>query len=203
MGALARRVRADAGKAQAMRDGLLAALSEQYRNFPHWSYQLHADNLMALVGEKPELGEAPSYSTVRRRMKARGWTKKRRPKTPGQRLAAERLEKREVRSSHSELGCIGKNNLLINPTFGPRIRLRSFGLDTEIPSDGVLTFAPCKSCGEYCRKGSNRLVTEYISRVHKSPQYFIEMQVRPADCSGGYANKRIRILSDYRVGNTR
>lgn len=98
VGALDRKVRADAGEAQAMSDGLLAALGEQYRNFPHWSYQLHADNLAALVGMKPELGEAPSYSTVRRRMKARGWTKKRRSKTPGQRLAAERLEQREVRS---------------------------------------------------------------------------------------------------------
>jgi len=98
VGALDRKVRADAGEAQAMSGGLLAALGEQYRNFPHWSYQLHADNLAALVGMKPELGEAPSYSTVRRRMKARGWTKKRRPKTPGQILAAERLEQREVRS---------------------------------------------------------------------------------------------------------
>jgi transposase InsO family protein len=98
VGALDRKVRADAGEAQTMSGGLLAALGEQYRNFPHWSYQLHADNLAALVGMKPELGEVPSYSTVRRRMKARGWTKKRRPKTPGQILAAERLEQREVRS---------------------------------------------------------------------------------------------------------
>jgi transposase InsO family protein len=98
VGALDRKVRADAGEAQAMSPGLLAALGEQYRNFPHWSYQLHADNLVALVGMKPELGEAPSYSTVRRRMKMRGWTKKRRAKTPGQILAAERLEQREVRS---------------------------------------------------------------------------------------------------------
>ncbi len=98
VGALERKVRADAGKAQAMSAGLLAALGEQYRNFPHWSYQLHADNLVALVDMQPELGEAPSYSTVRRRMKARGWTRKRRPKTPGQRFAAERLEQREVRS---------------------------------------------------------------------------------------------------------
>lgn len=98
VGVLERKVRADAGEAQAMSAGLLAALGEQYRNFPHWSYQLHADNLVALVSMQPELGEAPSYSTVRRRMKARGWTKKRRPKTPGQRLAAERLEQREVRS---------------------------------------------------------------------------------------------------------
>ncbi|MGK2908164.1 MAG: DDE-type integrase/transposase/recombinase [Desulfuromonadales bacterium] len=98
VGALDRKVRADAGKAQAMSAELLAALGEQYRNFPHWSYQLHADNLVALVGEKPGLGEAPSYSTVRRRMKARGWAKKRQPRTPGQFLAAERLEQREVRS---------------------------------------------------------------------------------------------------------
>ncbi len=98
VGALERKVRADAGEVQAMSVGLLAALGEQYRNFPHWSYQLHADNLAALVGEKPELGAAPSYSTVRRRMKARGWTKKQRPNTPGQSFAAKRLEQREVRS---------------------------------------------------------------------------------------------------------
>ncbi|MBS4095995.1 MAG: transposase family protein [Sulfuricella sp.] len=104
VGALNRKVRVDAGEAQAMSTGLLAALGEQYRNFPHWSYQLHADNLAALVGTKPELGEAPSYSTVRRRMKARGWTKKQRPKTAGQHLAAERLEHREVRSyEHSHV----------------------------------------------------------------------------------------------------
>lgn len=98
VGALDRKIRVDAGEAQAMSVELQAALGEQYRNFPHWSYQLHADNLAALVGMKPELGATPSYSTVRRRMKARGWTKKRLPKTPGQRLAAERLEQREVRS---------------------------------------------------------------------------------------------------------
>ncbi len=98
VGALERKVRADAGEAQAVSAGLLVALGEQYRNFPHWSYQLHADNLLALVGEKPELGTAPSYSTVRRRMKSRGWTKKQRPKTPGQSSAAKRLEQREVRS---------------------------------------------------------------------------------------------------------
>lgn len=99
--ALERKVRVDAGEAQAMSAGLLAALGEQYRKFPHWSYQLHADNLVALVGEKPELGEVPSYSTVRRRMKGRGWIKKQQSKTAGQRRAAERLEQREVRSYES------------------------------------------------------------------------------------------------------
>ena len=95
---LSRGLRSDAGKGKAMSSRLLTALAEQYGNFPHWSYQLHADNLAALVEQRPELGETPSYSTVRRRMKERGWTKKRRPRTPGQHRAALRLDQREVRS---------------------------------------------------------------------------------------------------------
>ncbi len=96
--ALSRGLRSDAGTGKAMSARLLTALAEQYSDYPQWSYQLHADNLAALVEQRPELGEAPSYSTVRRRMKERGWTKKRRPRTPGQHRAAARLEQREVRS---------------------------------------------------------------------------------------------------------
>ena len=82
---------------------LLEKLRIQYQSFQHWSYQLHADNLKALVEMKPDLGTAPSYSTVLRRMKERGWYKKpsRRNKTPGQKTAQERLEQREVRSYES------------------------------------------------------------------------------------------------------
>ncbi|WP_153305906.1 DDE-type integrase/transposase/recombinase, partial [Desulfogranum mediterraneum] len=99
--ALSRRVRSDSGITRTLNSRMISALAEQYARYPHWSYQLHADNLTALVEEQPELGAAPSYSTVRRRMKARGWSKKRRPKTPGQHKAAERLEHREVRSYES------------------------------------------------------------------------------------------------------
>lgn len=98
VGALSRKLRSDAGKTKAMSGQQLMALQQQYAKYPHWSYKLHADNLAALVEEQQELGEAPSYSTVRRRMKQRGWNKKRRPKTPGQQRAAARLEQREVRS---------------------------------------------------------------------------------------------------------
>jgi putative transposase len=96
--ALGRKVRSDAGETKAMGVQLLAALQKQYAGYSHWSYQLHADNLSALVEERPELGEAPSYSTVRRRMKERGWLKKRKARTPGQQQAAARLDQREVRS---------------------------------------------------------------------------------------------------------
>lgn len=100
--ALSRKVRSDLGEAKAMSAQLVVALGQQYASYPHWSYMLHADNLTALVTERPELGDAPSYSTVRRRMKERGWLKKRLPKTAGQRQAAARLAQREVRSYEAE-----------------------------------------------------------------------------------------------------
>ncbi len=103
--ALERKVRSDAGKTTAMSRQLLAALGSQYAGYSDWSYRLHADNLVALVGEQPELGKAPSYATVVRRMQERGWNRKKskRPnQTPGQKLAAERLEHREVRGYESE-----------------------------------------------------------------------------------------------------
>ena len=34
------------------------------------------------------------------------------------------------------LGCIGKNNILVTPEFGPRVRLRALTLDIELPSSG-------------------------------------------------------------------
>lgn len=96
--ALRRQIRSDAGANRAMSAKLLAELEAQYRQHPKWSYQLHSDNLKALVQEKPSLGRAPSYTTVRRSMKKRGWRKQPRARTPGQRRAQERLEQREVRS---------------------------------------------------------------------------------------------------------
>jgi transposase InsO family protein len=99
--ALGRKVRSDAGRCTAMNPQLLQALGNQYRRYPHWSFQLHADNLAALVDANPQLGTMPSYATVLRRMKERGWTKKASAgsnQTPGRKRAAQRLEKREVRS---------------------------------------------------------------------------------------------------------
>ncbi len=50
------------------------------------------------------------------------------------------------------LGCIGKNNMLITPEFGPRIRLRVMLMDVDLPSTGMSDFDPCTDCKEYCRK---------------------------------------------------
>lgn len=50
------------------------------------------------------------------------------------------------------LGCIGKNNILTTPEFGPRVRLRALTLDTRLPQTGPSDFDPCKECPVYCRK---------------------------------------------------
>ncbi len=97
---LGRKPRSDLGRKTALSKALLTELGTQYCNFPHWSYRLHADNLVALIKEKPEFGHIPSYASVRRRMKERGWYKKKSPrnKTRGQKKAEDHLEQREVRS---------------------------------------------------------------------------------------------------------
>jgi len=103
--ALKRKPRSDMGKTTAVSSFMSEELQRQYGLYPHWSYQLHKDNLSALAEQKPELGQVPSYSTVFRHMKERGWIKKRSPPrhpTPGQNQAIERLEKREVRSFESK-----------------------------------------------------------------------------------------------------
>lgn len=99
--ALMRKPRADKGSEPAMSNELLLALKGQYLEHPGWSYTLHADNLQALALSDPEQYGVPvSETTVRRRMKKRGWTRKRKRRraTRGQRAADERLEKLEVRS---------------------------------------------------------------------------------------------------------
>jgi transposase InsO family protein len=98
--ALRRAVRKDHGKVS-----LAAALAQrlilQYRDYPHWSYQLHYDNLAALVKADPTLGQLRSYSTVRRYMQAHGLVRKPRLRTsacPGEVLANRRRQTREIRS---------------------------------------------------------------------------------------------------------
>ncbi len=49
------------------------------------------------------------------------------------------------------LGCLGRNNLLVTPEFGPRVRLRAIMLDAALVSTGPIAFDPCLGCVEYCR----------------------------------------------------
>jgi putative transposase len=96
---LGRRQRKDAGVRWSMQDAFVKKLESQYEMYPRWTVQLHYDNLKVVVAQNPQLGKMPSYKTVLRCMRDNGWWQSREPAqpTPGQRLAADRLEKREVR----------------------------------------------------------------------------------------------------------
>lgn len=102
--ALRRRRRNDAGRTRRLSAIVIQALVGQYRQYPGWTVQLHYDNLVALSEEDEALGSMPSYGTIRRYLKARGYHRKRRPKreTPGARQAERRLENLEVRSYEAE-----------------------------------------------------------------------------------------------------
>ncbi len=50
------------------------------------------------------------------------------------------------------LGCIGKNNLVITPDYGPRIRFRALLLNREAEVTSPLDFNPCEGCEQPCRK---------------------------------------------------
>jgi putative transposase len=98
--ALRRAVRKDRGQI-ALAVPLAERLVLQHQDHPDWSYQLHYDNLAALVKVEPELGRLPSYATIKRYMQAHGLVKQPRLaalQRPGQARAEQRRQAREVRS---------------------------------------------------------------------------------------------------------
>lgn len=99
---LRRKVRKDKGEQRTLSVELEAELRAQYRAHPSWSCQLHRDNLVALVEQRPELGPAPSYTTLRRYLQARGMPRRRRqPQSRPGEQAPEQHQRREVRSYES------------------------------------------------------------------------------------------------------
>jgi len=100
VGALQRKIRSDAGRHPSVSPAVGELLRTQHHQHPHWSYQLHADNLTVLL-EQRQLGRAPSYVSVRRFLRAHGLFK--RPRRgpayrPGAQVAEHRFQQREVRS---------------------------------------------------------------------------------------------------------
>ncbi len=97
---LGRKIRSDAGIRWSMSNVLLEALKAQYEAHPRWNVQLRYDNLVATAKEQPQLEPVPSYKTVLRCMREKGWLRTHGPAQPsdGQEQAIQRLQHREVRS---------------------------------------------------------------------------------------------------------
>lgn len=69
------------------------------------------------------------------------------------------------------IGVVGKNNILVTPEHGPRVRLRAMYMSEDFPSTGKLDWDPCASCQEFCRKACPQ-------------QAFAEQIYDPADYDG-------------------
>lgn len=67
------------------------------------------------------------------------------------------------------LGVIGRNNILVTPEFGPRVRLRALALDMNLPSTGPLAFDPCSRCGNLCRQACPQGAFESV--VYTAEEY--------------------------------
>ena len=73
------------------------------------------------------------------------------------------------------LGCIGKNNMLVTPEFGPRVRVRAMLISELLPQTQPLDFDPCKNCRMPCREAcpqsafSNKIYPETEFRLSQLP----------------------------------
>lgn len=67
------------------------------------------------------------------------------------------------------LGVIGKNNLLVTPRYGPRVRLRAMYLSESLPSTGALDWDPCEGCSAPCR--SHCPQTAFSKKIYSSSDY--------------------------------
>lgn len=70
------------------------------------------------------------------------------------------------------LGCVGKNNLLVTPQFGPRHRMRILLLDIDVPSTGPLDFDPCSDCDMPCRRVCP--VNAFAEKIYAKEEYGVE-----------------------------
>ena len=96
--ALKTRVRSDLGQQRVLAPTVIDVLTKQYGDHPGWSCQLHYDNLGVVLADDVPL---PSYTTVRRYLKAQGLFRKAVPRgklRPGQVDAEAHRQSRETRS---------------------------------------------------------------------------------------------------------
>jgi epoxyqueuosine reductase len=70
------------------------------------------------------------------------------------------------------LGVIGKNNLLVTPEFGTRVRLRGIFIEADLNPTGPIDFDPCTACDMPCHRvcPRNAFRSGSFERVHCSKE---------------------------------
>jgi epoxyqueuosine reductase len=96
------------------------------------------------------------------------------------------------------LGCIGKNNMLVTPSYGPRIRLRALFIDADISPTGPIAFDPCSDCKVYCRRVCPEKAMDEKAPVFTSIEYSGHLPGQ----DGFYDRKRCNIRMEKDVSES-
>jgi epoxyqueuosine reductase len=89
------------------------------------------------------------------------------------------------------LGCIGKNNMLITPSGGPRVRLRALFLDAEIQPTGPIAFDPCADCKTFCRRVCPENAMDGKVAIFKSKEFTEHLPGRDGSYNRDLCNVRM------------
>jgi epoxyqueuosine reductase len=98
-------------------------------------------------------------------------------------------------------GCIGKNNLLITPSYGPRVRLRALFLEADIPPTGPISFDPCTDCKVFCRKVCPENAMEEKAPIYKTIDFSEPLPARDGAYNRVLCNLRMEKDVTNSAGN--
>ena len=90
------------------------------------------------------------------------------------------------------LGCIGKNNMPITPSNGPRVRIRALFLDAEIRPTGPVDFDPCTNCRVHCRKVCPENAMDEKALIFKPIEFSEPLPGRDGTYKRELCNKRMK-----------
>ena len=88
-------------------------------------------------------------------------------------------------------GCIGKNNMLITPSNGPRLRLRALFIDAEIHPTGPIAFDPCDDCKVLCRNVCPESAMDEKAPIFKSVEFSERLPARDGNYNRELCNVRM------------
>jgi epoxyqueuosine reductase len=93
------------------------------------------------------------------------------------------------------LGCIGKNNMLVTPEFGPRVRLRAMLTDEVLPDTAPIDFDPCEDCDMPCREACPQKV--FRSKIYSEKEFGLDqLPARTGTYSRHLCNKQMQLDMD-------
>ncbi len=97
---------------------------------------------------------------------------------------------------HAGMGCIGKNNMLVTPQLGPRVRLRGLTVDLELPSTGMIDYDPCNLCSQPCTNSCPQ--TAFLDNVYSGAELG-RSELPGRDGSYSRVNCNVQMKSDEEV----